>query len=231
MDRFVAKLVPASEVQRTHIHTRTRLSAALGGCERGCTRSQWGTNSLSRAPPTPLSVDEIVNGSWMDRMWRPHSATQSEQPETRHFARYRAPISLSINPVSLSLSLTSWYLLCYRDGDQRENNNAVGVRLIPQVAKRRIKRTHRAATCWLLGDFDNDDFRVARCCEIKDAMTTLSSRIRTSLRESFTKTRGNAHCRRVSILISSNCTVFHNCCSNSDKLQSFLARAAFSLSL
>lgn len=83
MDRFVAKLTrPPPGRTRFYIPVRVYTGRARVWCVYN-----GGTNSLSRAPPTPFSPTRLVNGGWMDRMWLLHSPPLlSEQQEIRHFA-------------------------------------------------------------------------------------------------------------------------------------------------
>lgn len=106
-DRFVAKLETTYVDVYAFLYTCSTLCPLYA---RGSVARVWcvyngGTNSLSRAPPTPLSPARPLNGAeWTGCGCCIHRLL-SEQPETRHFASYRL-----ISPL-IGLSLRFFILL------------------------------------------------------------------------------------------------------------------------
>lgn len=159
MDRFVAKLVPVSgSITYAYTHTFILVSSARGewGRGRGCVRSQWGTNSLSRAPPTLLSPTRL----WMDLNGPDVAAALSDPKWAARNTTLRlvseAPISPSINPVSPSVSLfLSPCGTYYSDGEWCENNSA-------RIWSERARDKYCTTTCWLAHPAAADDFKLRR---------------------------------------------------------------------
>lgn len=90
----------------THAHTYTHAHSYLP-LRHAENEGEDGGACACNGAPTPCHglrlrywAQRDCEWTWMDRMWLPHWTTLSEQPEIRHFARYQAPISPSINPVS-----------------------------------------------------------------------------------------------------------------------------------
>lgn len=117
----LSPIVPAGgnvvQYTRTHAHVNPAVGRANNGKGSGSVR-------VCNGVPTPCHGLRLRHWdrrdrewTWIDRMWLLHSVILSEQPETRHFARYRIPrslfFSLSICPVGLCRSYYN------RDG---ENN-------------------------------------------------------------------------------------------------------------
>ena len=105
MDRFVAKLENDLPVD-----VRVPLYLFAAGPLYTGQRRVWcvyngGTNSLSRAPPTPLSPARLVNGGWMDRMWLLHSPALKWAARNTTLCSYRL-----ISPL-IGLSLRFFILL------------------------------------------------------------------------------------------------------------------------
>jgi len=105
MDRFVAN--SSRRRERSTMCADSRIHINPVPWARG-TGGEAGVRAFVMGVPTPCHRLRLRHWdwrdrewAWIDRMWLLHSLILSEQPETRHFARYRA----SISPVGFFISV------------------------------------------------------------------------------------------------------------------------------
>lgn len=186
MDRFVAKLVPrySSSITHTHTYTYAHLYLPLRYAEN---EGEDGDACACNGAPTPCHglrlrywAQRDCEWTWMDRMWLPHWATLSEQPEIRHFARYQAPISPSINPAScrfLYLCRSMELITAMANGARTIRSEFAWIANAHAINTARDK--YRATTCWLVRPAADDYFKLWRYDSVfYYSPSTFSSKLR-----------------------------------------------------